>query len=129
MRQELWKAAGYRVVGYESLRVDFKAIRGLKFDALVLDESYKIANPRAKVTKCVLQMMAPVRIALNGTLISNSYADIWSVCHWVSPGCLYNNFWAFRSIHAIMNPHFPQIVGWRGVEEIKKAENLFQRLS
>ena len=119
-RESLWQATGIKVVSYETLRADFPIVRGLSWDAIVLDESYKIQNPRSKITKTILSLSAPVRVALNGVPLSNSWADLWAVCTWLDPGCLYGSFWKFRSIHAIMNPYYPAIVGWRDVEGIKR---------
>ncbi len=107
------------VVSYETLRIDFPMIRTLSWDAVVFDETLKIQNPTAKVTKAAMTLKAPLKIALNGTPISNSWADLWPVMTWLEPLSLYGNFYKFRAIHAIMNPHFPAIVGWRDTETIK----------
>lgn len=118
-RKAMWEGRGWCVVGYETLRSDFKECSH-KWDAIVLDESGKVNNHAAKVTKCILKMEAPVRIALNGTAISNSYADLWPVCTWLEPQSLYGNFYRFRAIHAVMHPAFPAIVDWRATEEIER---------
>lgn len=121
-RAELLAAPNrYHVIGYEALRVDFDTVKLGGWDAIILDESHKVANPTAKITKRMLKLDAPVKIALNGTPIANSYADIWSVCEWLERGCLYGNFYAFRNIHAVMNPYVPgMILEWRNVEKIKE---------
>lgn len=125
-RDEVWKSfkdkasMGWVVVSYETLRLDFKGMRDIEWHSIVLDESYKIQSPTAKVTKSILALKAVVRIALNGTLISNGYQDLWAQCHFVAPGCLYTNFYQFRAMHAIMHPHFPAIKAWRNVEDIKR---------
>lgn len=106
-------------ISYETLRIDWDKIKLLQWDAVVYDETLKIQNPTAKVTKCAMALKAPLKIALNGTPISNSWADLWPVCTWLEPLSLYGNFYKFRSIHAIMHPMFPAIKGWRDVETIK----------
>lgn len=125
-RARLWGCKGVKVVGYETLRVDFDFAKRIKWDAVVLDESFKVANPMAKITKKILQLGAPVKIALNGTVIANSIADVWSVAEWLEAGVLYGNWYRFRAIHAIMNPYIPgAITGWRNVAEIhKRTEHL-----
>lgn len=107
------------IVSYETARKDIDMLRRIAWGGIVMDETYKIQNPSSRLSRAMLKLSAPVRIALNGTLISNGYGDIWTACHWIKPGSLYNSFWAFRSAHAVLHPAFPQIVGWRGVEDIK----------
>lgn len=107
------------VCGYETLRIDFAKLKDYSWDALIYDETLKIQNHAAKVTKCAMQLKAPLKIALNGTPISNSWADLWPVMTWLEPLSLYGNFYKFRGVHAIMNPYFPAITGWRDTETIK----------
>lgn len=106
-------------VSYEALRSDIRELRALAFDALIYDETLKIQNHAAKMTKAALSLTAPVRIALNGTPVSNSWADLWPVCTWLDRDSLYGNFYRFRRIHAVMNPYYPAIEGWRDTEGIR----------
>lgn len=106
-------------VSYETLRIDAPEIQAVQWDAVIYDETLKIQNPTAKVTKTALKIKAPLKIALNGTPVSNSWADLWPVMTWLEPLSLYGNFYKFRAIHAIMNPYFPAITGWRDTETIK----------
>lgn len=109
------------VISYETARGDIKLLRAIKWDAIVLDETLKIQTPTSKTTKAILSLTAPVRIALNGTPISNGWADIWATFTWIEPTALYGNWYAFRAVHAVQNPHVPgMIVGWRNVDQIKK---------
>lgn len=109
----------YVVISYEAARTDAAILRRVEWDAIILDETLKIQNPTAKVTKAILSLEAPVRIALNGTPLSNGYADLWGVCTWLEPESLYGNFYKFRRIHAVMNPYYPAIEGWRDVDGIR----------
>lgn len=108
------------VVSYETLRVDFeKHIVKMPWQAIVLDESGKIRSPRAMITKRVLKLKAPVKIAMDGNPISNSIADLWAVCEFLQPGILYGNFWSFRQRHAQMNPYIRgKVDAWRDRELI-----------
>jgi non-specific serine/threonine protein kinase len=111
------------VVGYEAFRQDWKDIMQLKWDLLILDESQKIKSPTSKVTKRIMALAksVPHRILMSGTPLVNSWADMWSQCEIIKPGCLYGNFYVFRSLYAIMPiPGVPMIKGWRGVEEIQR---------
>ena len=108
-------------VSYETARGDVLKLRTIQWDAIVLDETLKIQTPTSKTTKAIMLLTAPVRIALNGTPISNAWSDIWATFTWLEPTSLYGNWYAFRSVHAVMNPHVQgMIVGWRNTDAIKK---------
>lgn len=111
------------VVGYETFRRDYDIILRKGWNLLVCDESHKVKSPKSFVTKRakLLAARTPRRILMSGTPLVNSWADMWSQCEMVSPGCLYGNFFTFRNIHAIMPiPGVPMIKGWRMVEEIQR---------
>jgi SNF2 family DNA or RNA helicase len=55
---------------------------------LVLDEAQAIKNPSARQTKTVKQLKAEARIALTGTPVENSLADLWSLFDFLNPGLL-----------------------------------------
>lgn len=110
------------LTSYERFRLDAKAAYAVAWDAIILDETLKIQSPTALMTKAVLMMPrlpGQLRIALNGTPYSNGWGDIWATVSWLSPGALYRTWWQFRTMHAIVNPYFHGITGWRGVDEIK----------
>ncbi|HNI17516.1 MAG TPA: DEAD/DEAH box helicase [Nitrospira sp.] len=110
------------LTSYERFRLDAKAAYGVAWDAVILDETLKIQSPTALMTKAVLLMPrlpGQLRIALNGTPYSNGWGDIWATVSWLAPGTLYRTWWQFRTMHAIVNPYFHGITGWRGVDEIK----------
>jgi SNF2 family DNA or RNA helicase len=111
------------VVGYEAFRQDWKDITQLTWDLLILDESHKAKSPTSKVTKRLMALAKGVKrvILMSGTPLVNGWADMWSQCELVSPGCLYGNFYVFRNLHAVMPiPGVPMIKGWRDVEGIQK---------
>mgnify|MGYP002359852711 FL=1 len=102
------------IVSYETLRIDFeKFINKIEWQAIVLDESGKIRSPRALVTKKILKLKAPLKIAMDGNPISNGIADLWAVSEFLEPNILYGSFWTFRNKHARMNPYIRgKIDGW-----------------
>ena len=55
---------------------------------LVLDEAQAIKNPATRQTKTVKQIRADARIALTGTPVENSLADLWSLFDFLNPGLL-----------------------------------------
>lgn len=116
------------IVGYETMRMTGSALSSLDWGTVVLDESGKVRSPLAKVSKCIHNFKARYRIALDGTPVSNSIADLWNICTWLDKTCLYGSWWKFRSYHAIMNQFIPgKIDGWRGAPDIvEKTKHLIQ---
>jgi len=67
--------------------------------AIVLDESQKIKNPNAKVTKAILSLKdkAKKKIIITGTPIANRPEDIWSQFYFLDGGKLLgNDFYQFK---------------------------------
>lgn len=107
------------VIGYEMARIMWKELSMIEWGLIALDESGKVRTPTAKVSKVIHSFRARYKVALDGTPISNSIADLWNVCTWLDRTCLYGNFYRFRAIHAIMNPYIPgKVEAWRGEKEI-----------
>jgi len=122
---------GFYIISYETVRSDIVKLLAIKWDAIVLDETIKLQTPTSKTVKAVMKLHADVRIALNGTPISNGWADIWATFEWLERGSLYGNYYSFRNYHAVMSPHVPgMILGWRDTERIKKrTAHLMKRIT
>jgi len=54
----------------------------------VSDESQRIKNPRTRISAAVKSLKAKFRIALTGTPIENSIAELWSIYDFANPGLL-----------------------------------------
>lgn len=92
----------FYIVNYESLIQEIDLIRLLlkhKKFAIVLDESQKIKNPDAKITRAILLLRNIVqkKILVTGTPIANRPEDIWSQFYFLDEGQLLgNDFYKFR---------------------------------
>ena len=83
----------FYIVNYESLIQELELIRLVlkhKIFAIVLDESQKIKNPGAKITKAILLLreMSKKKIIITGTPIANRPEDIWSQFYFLDGGKL-----------------------------------------
>lgn len=85
---EMVGRAQWTLMSYESLRRHQLELGRVRFQLMVLDESHRIKNPTAGVTRAALAMQADRRIALTGTPVQNRLADLWSQFDWLSPGWL-----------------------------------------
>ncbi len=59
-----------------------------RFRYLILDEAQQIKNPQAKRTRSIKLISAHRRLALTGTPIENSLAEVWSLFDFLMPGFL-----------------------------------------
>lgn len=78
------------IISYDLVR-NSKVLSSLSrrtWDVLVLDESHKVKNSKAKTTKAVLKELWPrahYRIALSGTPFTSTIEDCWTVFSRMSP--------------------------------------------
>ncbi len=78
------------ITTYGTLKNDEKILKNKNFHYIVLDESQKIKNPFAKVTKAAYTLKSKHRLVLTGTPIENNYLDLWSQFAFLNPGLLGN---------------------------------------
>src|SRR6185436_2822124 len=76
------------ITNYALLRRDLEHWRKIPLRAAILDEAQFIKNPNAAVSRAVLELQAPHRLALTGTPIENRALDLWSIMSFVNPGYL-----------------------------------------
>jgi len=76
------------LTSYNLLVKDHRLFGEVAWRAMVLDEAQSIKNPDTAVARAVRALTPPERIALTGTPIENSVADIWSIEEFLNPGFL-----------------------------------------
>jgi len=96
----LTPAHGLYLINYEQVRLHPR-ILDLGWDAVVLDESTRIKNPKSKISKVLTGVFwAPHRAILSGLPAPESDLDYFQQMKFLSPqgrfmGC--KNFWEFRN--------------------------------
>ncbi|MGC5627701.1 SNF2-related protein [Georgenia sp. Z1344] len=76
------------VTSYAIVRLDIDELAPVPWSALVLDEAQFVKNPRTATHRAVSRLRAPRRLAMTGTPVENSVADLWSILALVTPGLL-----------------------------------------
>lgn len=96
------KDADIYILNYESYSLErYQAlINTLQLDFIVLDESSKIRNPKARITKTLLHNRNnfKYRIVMSGTPAPNSPEEYWSQIRFCSP-ILPESFYKFRNLY------------------------------
>jgi SNF2 family DNA or RNA helicase len=78
------------ITSFALARRDAKLLGSVNWHRIVLDEAQNIKNPKADLTKSILKLSAPHRLALTGTPIENRLLDLWSIFNFLNPGYLGN---------------------------------------
>ncbi len=81
-------AADVVLTSYTLLVREQSAFASVDWDGLILDEAQAIKNPDTQVARAVRALTPAKRLALTGTPIENSVADIWSIEEFLNPGFL-----------------------------------------
>jgi SNF2 family DNA or RNA helicase len=76
------------ITSFALARKDAKLFKAVTWQRIVLDEAQNIKNPKAALTKAILKLSAPHRLALTGTPIENRLLDLWSIFNFLNPGYL-----------------------------------------
>lgn len=67
---------------------DISDLKRVQWEASILDEAQNIKNPQAQQTQAALSIRTRFRVALSGTPVENSVADLWSLMNFLNPGFL-----------------------------------------
>ena len=111
----------FAIVSYEQVRNDFRWIRKLKPDCIVLDEASAIKGFKAKRTKLAKRLDASFRFALTGTPVENRPEELYSIMEWVDPLVL-GRFDLFDRSFIVRN-------NWGGVVKYKNLQVLHKKVS
>lgn len=76
------------LTSYSLLARNDRALCELEYFAVVLDEAQAIKNPDTRVWRAARSVRAARRIALTGTPVENSVADVWAIEAFLNPGLL-----------------------------------------
>ncbi|MFD1771837.1 DEAD/DEAH box helicase [Sphingobacterium suaedae] len=76
------------ITTYGIVRSDDNLLASFFFNYIILDESQHIKNPSSKSFKAIKTLKSKHKLALSGTPVENSVADIWSQMHFANPGLL-----------------------------------------
>lgn len=88
------------VTSYDYIRRDQEDYADLEFEYIILDEAQYIKNKNTKSAASVKELKAKHRLALTGTPIENTLAELWSIFDFLMPGYLYNYHYFKRNFES-----------------------------
>ena len=119
------------VVNYDSIVLIEKELTAWHPDFLICDESSKIKNPTAKMSKAAyrLSKLCKYRLILTGTPIQNNPLDFFSQYKVLDERIFGKSFYAFKNEYAVLG-NFNQPIGWRNLSGlVKKAHAIAFRVT
>lgn len=127
------------ITSYDSLRNDLELYNEKDFSLLVADEAQFIKNAYAKKAQAIKSINADFKLALTGTPIENSLADLWSIFDFIMKGYL-SNFENFKrkyitddtkleTLRKKVSPFILRRVKKDVLKDLPKKEVLVQTLS
>ena len=78
------------ITSYDYIRRDVALYQEIKFNYVVLDEAQYIKNQSTKSAQSVKELVGKYKLALTGTPIENSLAELWSIFDFLMPGYLFS---------------------------------------
>jgi superfamily II DNA or RNA helicase len=91
-REEMLARAGeydLLITSYDQLKRDIDAYESLVFSFIVADEAQYIKNRDTLNAQTVKRLRGETRLALTGTPVENSLAELWSIFDFLMPGYLF----------------------------------------
>lgn len=119
------------VVNYDSVPLIEKELAAWYPDFLICDESSKIKNPTAKMSKATYRIakVCKYRLILTGTPIQNNPLDFFSQYKVLDDSIFGKSFYAFKNEYAVLGT-YNQPIGWRKLPELaKKAHSIAFRVT
>ena len=119
------------VVNYDSVPLIEKEFTAWHPDFLICDESSKIKNPTAKMSKATYRIakVCKYRLILTGTPIQNNPLDFFSQYKVLDDSIFGKSFYAFKNEYAVLGT-YNQPIGWRKLPElVKKAHSIAFRVT
>ena len=119
------------VVNYDSISLIEKELTAWHPDFLICDESSKIKNPIAKMSKATYRIakLCKYRLILTGTPIQNNPLDFFSQYKVLDESIFGKSFYAFKNEYAVLGT-YNQPIGWRKLPElVKKAHSVAFRVT
>lgn len=84
------------VINYEQARIHIERLRQLDFDFVIVDESHRIKNRKAKITKALWQLKhIRYKIIMSGTPITKDEIDLWAQFKFLNSRIWGNDFKTF----------------------------------
>jgi SNF2 family DNA or RNA helicase len=73
---------------HPTLRVGVSEFAKMKWSACIFDEAHKLKNKKTALYEAAMKLPVGRRIGLTGTIMQNSYDELYYLMDWACPGSL-----------------------------------------
>lgn len=84
----------YVITHYETMKRAMETLATYTWDVVIADEAHFIKNPDSDRTRAIKHIPAAHKIAMSGTPMDKSPAELWSVLNWLYPK-EFTSYWRF----------------------------------
>jgi SNF2 family DNA or RNA helicase len=115
------------IINYEILCKLKDEIRAKRFDMVIFDECHRLKNRTAKCSKAAvfISKNIPYRVGMSGTIIANSYEDIFMPYKIISPSIFGASFAPFKNLYLEYGGYNNyQLIGYKNEDQLKKLMSL-----
>jgi SNF2 family DNA or RNA helicase len=115
------------VINWEALRVT-PQLADVRWLSITADEAHRAKNRKAKQTRALWKLQAPIKLAATGTPIMNSPDELYPLLKWLYPK-IYTSYWRFYMNYCdFVETHYGRQKG-RVVTGVKNVDALRFELS
>lgn len=116
------------IAHYEALIKHWRDMKKVLWRVIVCDEAHRIRNRQADRTAAIKELPSMRRLALTGTPIERSPADLWSIVNWLYPA-RFRGYHSFFEKYAVTVPtfrnYFRVVPGCKDPEGLQKEVGKF----
>lgn len=117
-----------RIAHFEAVIRHWRTLKQVLWRVVVCDEAHRIRNRQADRSGAIKEIPSMRRIALTGTPIEKTPADLWSILNWLHPA-RYRSYHAFFDTYAVTVPtyrnYFKVVPGCKDPERLAKELSPF----
>lgn len=117
-RQQYARPEPYKIISYNSVTNDVKALGSVSTDLLVLDEVQRLKNWNTQLAMAARRIQSSYAVILSGTPLENRLEELYSIVELADQFCL-APYYDFRDRY-IVTDDCGRTVGYRNLNEIRQ---------
>lgn len=93
------------ITHFEAMVRQMSFLKKIYWNVVICDEAHRIRNRQADRTVALKYLQARIKLALTGTPMEQTPADMWSILNWIRPD-KFKGYWSFYERYAMTEPGF-----------------------
>ncbi|KAL3697794.1 hypothetical protein R1sor_011870 [Riccia sorocarpa] len=76
------------LTSHDTFRIHGEELCKIKWDCVIVDEAHRLKNDKSHLYIMCMKLPTRRRYGLTGTVMQNTYMELFNVFEWATPGCL-----------------------------------------